>query len=212
MCRIDQLEGVSLSCRPSGRRNARREIDADQAAGFPDRGQLLVGQIARMRADGMRVGVRGDQRRIAKFGNVPETAFVEMRQIDQNPQLVAGADQRLAEIGQARADIGRRRTAERHAVAERIRPAPDRTERAQPRRVKHVQKLESRINRFGALDMQHRRQHVIGETALDIAGIAANADAARRTPVRSETAARPWRRRSAAPPRHRPRAGQDRCR
>src|SRR5271156_4042426 len=58
---------------------ARREIDADETAGFTDGRQLPVGQIARMRADGMRVGMRGDQRRIADFGDIPEAPFVEMR-------------------------------------------------------------------------------------------------------------------------------------
>ena len=51
-----------------------REIDAGEAAGFTDGRQLPVGQIARMRADGMRVGMRGDQRRIADRGDIPEAA------------------------------------------------------------------------------------------------------------------------------------------
>jgi hypothetical protein len=48
-----------------------------------------------MRAQGMRIGMRGDQGRIADSGNVPEPPFVKVRQIDQNPQPVAGADQLL---------------------------------------------------------------------------------------------------------------------
>ena len=68
-------------------------------------------------------------------------------------------------------------------MAERIRPAPDRAERAQPRRVEHVEQLEVRVDRFGAFDMQHRRQHVFGEAAFDIAGSAADANAALRLPL-----------------------------
>ena len=139
-----------------------------------------------MRADRVRVGMRGDQRRIADRGDVPEAAFVQMRQIDQNPQPVAGADQRLAELGQTGAGIGRRRTAERHAVAERIRPAPDRAERAQPRRIQHVQDLEIRVDGLGAFDMKHRRQHVIGEAAFDVADSAADAKAPLRLPLDPE--------------------------
>jgi GAF domain-containing protein len=55
------------------------------AAGFTDRTQLLVGEISRMRAQSMRVGMRGDEGRLADSGNVPEPAFVEVRQVDQNP-------------------------------------------------------------------------------------------------------------------------------
>ena len=64
---------------------ASSEVDADHAAGFTDRSQLLVGEISRMRAQSMRVGMRGDEGRFADSGNVPEPAFVEVRQVDQNP-------------------------------------------------------------------------------------------------------------------------------
>ena len=52
-----------------------------------------------------------------------------------------------------------------------------------PGRVEHVQQLEIRVDRLGAFDMQHRRQHVVGEAAFDIAGIAADANAALRFPL-----------------------------
>ena len=81
---------------------ASSEVDADNAAGFSDCSQLTVGEISRMRAQGMRIGVRGDEGRIADSGNVPETAFVKVRKIDQNPQTVAGAYQLLAEVRQTR--------------------------------------------------------------------------------------------------------------
>src|SRR5215831_5768175 len=61
------------------------EVDADHAVGLADRSQLLVGEISRMRAQSMRVGMRGDEGRFADSGNVPEPAFVEVRQVDQNP-------------------------------------------------------------------------------------------------------------------------------
>src|ERR1700730_4245907 len=54
----------------------------------------------------------------------------------------------LPRSGKPGAGVGRGRTGERHAVAERVRPAPDRAERAQPRRVQHVQNLEIRVDRL----------------------------------------------------------------
>ena len=80
---------------------ASSKVDADNAAGFTDCSQLTVDEISRMRAQGMRIGVRGDEGRIADSGNVPETAFVKVRKINQNPQTVAGAYQLLAEVRQS---------------------------------------------------------------------------------------------------------------
>jgi hypothetical protein len=97
--------------------------------------QLPVGEISRMRAQGVRIRMGSDERRVADGHNVPEPAFIEVRQVDQNSQPVAGGDQPFTEVGQARPGIGRRRTKKRHAMAERIRPAPDRTEGAQSGRV-----------------------------------------------------------------------------
>src|SRR4029077_7076865 len=57
---------------------ARREIDANNTAGFTDCSQLNVGEISRMRAQSMRIGMRGDEGRIADSGNVPEPAFVKV--------------------------------------------------------------------------------------------------------------------------------------
>ena len=58
---------------------AGRKVDADIAAGAADRRQLRIGEIARMRAQGMRIGMRGDEGRIADRRDIPESAFVEMR-------------------------------------------------------------------------------------------------------------------------------------
>ena len=69
----------------------------------------------------------------------------------------------LPSVGEARSGIGRRRTKERHAMPERIRPAPDRTERAKSGCIQHVEQLEVRVDRLRALDMKDRRQHAVGE-------------------------------------------------
>jgi hypothetical protein len=49
---------------------AGREVDADNAAGLSDCCQLLVGEISRMRAQSMRVGMCGDEGRmvLARLG------------------------------------------------------------------------------------------------------------------------------------------------
>ncbi|MNL74480.1 hypothetical protein D3C87_2001250 [compost metagenome] len=60
-----------------------------------------------MVAKRMHVGMRGDQRRLGKLGDLPETCLVHMRQVDHDLQLVAGTDQVATGIRQARTDIRR---------------------------------------------------------------------------------------------------------
>ena len=127
-----------------GAQEAGGEIDADNAAAVADRGELPVGQVARVRAERVRIRMRGDERRVGQRGDVPKALLVQMREVDQDPELVAGLDQRLALIGQARAGIRRAREAERNAVAENVRPAPDRAERAQARLVEHFEHAGNR--------------------------------------------------------------------
>lgn len=125
---------------------ARREVDPDNTAGFTDRSQLNVGKIPGMRAQSMRIGMRGDEGRIADSGNVPEPAFIEVRQINQNPQPVAGADQFLTEVRQTRSSVGRRGTTKRHAMPEGIGPAPNR-----PRERSPASYNTSRSSKFGSI-------------------------------------------------------------
>ena len=72
-----------------------------------DRVQLLVGQIARYRAERMDVGMGGDQGSVAYRGHIPEAFFIHVRQIDQDAEFVAAPDEPLASVGQAGSDIGR---------------------------------------------------------------------------------------------------------
>ena len=105
----------------------------------------------------MRVGVRRDERRVGERGDVPKTLLVQVRQVDEDLQLVADVDQRLALVGQAGAGVRRAREAERDAVPENVRPAPDQPERAQAGLVQHLQHLEVAVDRLGALEVQHGR-------------------------------------------------------
>src|SRR5882672_7034603 len=134
----------------------------------------------------MRVGMRGDEGRVADSCNVPKPPFIKVRQIDQNLQPVAGVNQLLAEVRQTGSRVGRRRTAERHAMPERIRPAPNRAERAKSRLIQYVQKLEIRVDCFRAFDMKNSRQHAVLQALLDIIDIAAEPNAALRLPLNTE--------------------------
>ena len=62
------------------------EVDPDQAAALADRAQLVVGEVARRRAERVGAGVRRDERRRAQLGDVPEPARVEVGEVDEDPQ------------------------------------------------------------------------------------------------------------------------------
>ena len=160
----------------------------------------------------MRVGVRGNQRRVADVRHVPEAAFVQMRQIEQNPQPVAGADSKLC---RGRSGRGRYRATTGSGTARRGRThsagsTPGRASAVPPRRARPGARSSRRSLprlRYAAPpparprrgSFQYRRHCGRRERAL-------------RTPVRSGKAATPWRRRRAAPRPHRRRAAPDRCR
>ena len=82
------------------------EVDADDPAGVGDRPQLLVCQIAGGSAQCMRVRVRRHQRRVGQLGDLPESRPVEMRQVDQDSELVARAHELAAGRGQTTTRVG----------------------------------------------------------------------------------------------------------
>ena len=129
----------------------------------------------RLRADGHeRMGTRvgDDERLLGDRGDVPESALVEVGEVDEDPELVAGPHERAAGSGEPGADVRRGGRGERHAVAERVRPAPRDPERAQPARVQRGQVLEAGLDRLGALDV-HDRPDRPGE--LEVAALAHDA-------------------------------------
>jgi hypothetical protein len=77
-----QLSGCVRILTTVGAEEAGSEVNADNAAGFTDCSQLLVGEISRMGAQSVRVGMRGDEGRVADGGDVPEPPFIKVRQID----------------------------------------------------------------------------------------------------------------------------------
>src|SRR5437764_5935498 len=69
------------------------------------------------------------------------------------------------------------REGERHSGGEGVGAAPDEAERAQPRRVEDVQRIEPRINRLGALEVYYRRERAIAQARGDLASAAHDPDA-----------------------------------
>ena len=80
----DYEVGGRISILPSIRaQKTGGEIDTDEATGVTDGRELLIREIARMRAQRMRVRVSCTQWRVADRSHVPETTLVEVRQVDQ---------------------------------------------------------------------------------------------------------------------------------
>jgi hypothetical protein len=60
------------------------EVDADKPAAVADHRELVVGEVARMRADRMRIRMGSDKRRVAEGSDIPKPCFVDMRKIDKD--------------------------------------------------------------------------------------------------------------------------------
>ena len=88
-------------------------------------------------------------------------------------ERVAGSHQVAAGGRQARAGVGVAREAERNAVAEDGRAAPDRADRAQPGGVEDVERVEVGADGLGALDVHDRGDRALGEAGADVGGAAA---------------------------------------
>ena len=71
-------------------------------------------------------------------------------------------------------------------MPERIRAAPNGSERAKSRFIQHVQKLEIRVDCFRTFNMKNRCQHAVVQALLDIIDVAADANAAVRFPLNTE--------------------------
>ena len=91
------------------------------------------------------------------FRDVPEPALVEVGEVDEDPERVALAHERAAGVREPRTAVRRGGRRERHAVPERVRPAPGEAERAQPERVQRGERLEVRVDRLRALDVHDRQ-------------------------------------------------------
>ena len=83
----------------------RTEIHAHEAVRVPDRIELAISQIARMRRQSMNIGMACYERSVREGGYIPETLLVEVRQIDENAQCIARPDQLSSLICQTGPDI-----------------------------------------------------------------------------------------------------------
>ena len=139
-----------------GAEEAGVEVDADEAAALADRAQLVVGEVARRGAQRVGAGVGGDERRAAVLErvDVPEPAAVQVGDVDEDPQLVAGRDERRPALERPGPSSGLPGEPERHAGGEVVRAAPGQPERAHPRGVEQLELLEPRADRLGALEVQ----------------------------------------------------------
>ena len=130
----------------------------------------------------MRVGMRRDQRRFREARDIPKALFGDVREVDEDLHFVAGADELFTGRGQAVAGIGPAGKLERDAMAENVVPAPDRSERAQARRIQHLQKMQIAVDGFGAFEMKHHRQRSTLDRRMDLGGRLAKRDGALRSP------------------------------
>jgi hypothetical protein len=132
--------------------------------------------------------VRRDDRPGRQAGDVGEARGVEVADVDQDPQLRAAAHQRQSGRGEPRAGVGRGGEAEGHAVAEGVRPAPDRAQRSHAGGMPGVERRQARIDRLGALQMQHDGQGPVGVAAVQRGAVGDHRDGAvarGRQPVRA---------------------------
>ena len=106
------------------------EADADDATRVADRVELRIGQVAGRGHERVGARMRDDERLVGDLGGVPEPALVEVGEVDEDPERVARPHQRAAGVREPRADVGRGGRRERHAVPERVGPAPREAERA----------------------------------------------------------------------------------
>ena len=124
--------------------------------------------------------VRDDERRVGERGHVPEAALVQVGEVEHDPEPVAGPDELPARRGEPRARVGRGGDAERDALAERVRAAPDEPERAKTALVERLEPAEVRVERLGALEMEDRSDPVALDTCRELGGGAHDAHGAAR--------------------------------
>ncbi|VTM44689.1 Uncharacterised protein [Klebsiella quasipneumoniae] len=110
------------------------EIDAHYAAAVADRPQLPIGQVARLRAQGVGIGVGGHQRGGGMVGGIPKSLFIHVRNIDLHLQGVGLGDERDALAGKTRPAVRAAGKGAGDPAAEAISDIPERTDAAHPAR------------------------------------------------------------------------------
>ena len=144
------------------------EIDAHYAAAVADRPQLPVGQIARLRAQGVGIRVGGHQWGGGMVGGIPKGLFIHVRNIDLHLQGVGLSDERNALASETRPAVRAAGKGAGDPAAEAIGDVPERTNAAHPGAIKGLQIFALRVEPASTFDVRHHRQRVILATAFDI--------------------------------------------
>ena len=90
-----------------------------------------------------------------------------MREVDENSEPVAGADELEPRRGQTRPRVRRAGEAEGHTLAVRVRAAPDETDRPDALLVPAFQVVDAG-DRLGSLEVEHGGENAVFETPREI--------------------------------------------
>ena len=160
----DVLERCVFILLTVGPQKANVKVDTHQPPSLADGVQLCVGQVPGRGAQRVHARVGGDQGGIRDVGHVPKPFLVQMRDVDQNAELVAATDQRLPGAGQTRSGVGRAGKDKGDAMAKGVGPAPHNAQRTKPCLVKDEEGIQVGVDRFCALKVQDGGEDAILKT------------------------------------------------
>src|SRR5207244_7593223 len=109
-------------------------------------------------------------------------SLVEVREVAQDAQAVAGTNALPARGGQPRPRVRRAREAEWHPLRERVGAAPDQAERTQPGPVEDLQGVELGVDGLGTLEVEDGRNGAAGQTGPQLGRILDDFELAVRLP------------------------------
>jgi hypothetical protein len=102
---------------------------------------------------------------------VPESSFIQVREVDQGPKPVALLpDELLPCTTQARTCVRRGRKPERDAVGVDVGPAPHESQRPEARLVKFFERARVRAQVLGALEVQDGSHDPFAQALFELLG------------------------------------------
>jgi len=142
------------------------EIDAEEATLRSQRTDLLVGQVPWYRTQSPTIGMTGHDWLRGALDDVPESGIVQVRDVDQDTELVARSYQCPAEIGQpSSAIVG----ADSFGID--VRATPGQPQRTQTEPIAQAQHSELGIDRLRSLEVQDRTERPVAKAALEFSDI-----------------------------------------
>ncbi len=121
-----------------------------------------------------------NQGRVSEGSDIPEAAFIDVRDVHDDAQSVARPHQLFAEVRQPGAGVRRVREQVWNSFTEIVGSTPDRAQRTQSGGIEKLQCVEPRIDGFGALEVDDRGQHAVLQTRAQLVERAHHADLALR--------------------------------